>query len=258
MMNFNEGDMVTPKKQYAGNGHIFIIINKNSEKRNYNLQLFYKNFKIHGYIPDESITWNENELALIRTIESIDYENKVNPFQSAKEIAKKTALEFINGQVPLYIYHERNFNNKLTDNNVFIKQIKPKIDINKKEEINMEKILEIYGKREKMKIIDNYNIAMKKAKEDDEIQKICIDFEKKIRELVGSQADAYCFNYTLYTDETKLSFESIEKNKDIELDNLHKKVEEIEALLNLAPDYDDKIKILRDYDIIDKKKNIML
>lgn len=257
-MNFNEGDIVTPKKQYPGNGHVFVIINKNFEKRNYNLKLFYKNFKIHGYIPDECVSWNENELTLIRTVESIDYENKVNPFQSVKEIAKKTALEYINGLVPLYIYQERDFNNKLTDNNVFIKQIKPKIKTNKKEEINMNTVLELYAKREKFKIMNNYNIAMQNAKEEDAIQKLCKDFESQVKELAGNEADDYCFIYKLYTEETKLSFESIEKNKDIELDNLYKKVEEIEALLNLAPDYDDKIKILRDYDIIDKKKNIML
>lgn len=128
----------------------------------------------------------------------------------------------------------------------------------KKEEKNMNKVLELYANRERFKIMNNYNIAMQNAKEEDAIQKLCKEFESQVKELAGNEADDYCFIYKLYTEETKLSFESIEKNKDIELDNLYKKVEEIEALLNLAPDYDDKIKILRDYDIIDKKKNIML
>lgn len=128
----------------------------------------------------------------------------------------------------------------------------------KKEEKNMNTVLELYANREKIKIMNNYNVAMQNAKEEDTIQKLCKDFESQVKELAGDEANAYCFIYRLYTEETKLSFESIEKSKDIEMDKLNKKIEEIEALLDLAPDYDNKIKILRDYDIIDKKKNIML
>ena len=36
------------------------------------------------------------------------------------------------------------------------------------------------------------------------------------------------------------------------------KIQEIQALLELAPNYEEKMQILRDYDIIDKKKNIVL
>lgn len=63
----------------------------------------------------------------------------------------------------------------------------------KKEEKNMNKVLELYANRERFKIMNNYNIAMQNAKEEDTIQKLCKDFESQVKELAGDEANAYCF-----------------------------------------------------------------
>lgn len=248
-MKFEKGDMVSPAKGYVGNGNVFIIKHISLDEKYYQIEFFHKNDYINEDLPQNK-SWKEDELELIETHKFLNEEYQASPFLNLNEIMTMIARR----------YERKIFLQRMNEGPKIDYPKDLNIDENccKKEEKNMNKVLELYANRERFKIMNNYNIAMQNAKEEDTIQKLCKEFESQVKELAGDEANAYCFIYRLYTEETKLSFESIEKNKDIEMDKLNKKIEEIEALLDLAPDYDNKIKILRDYDIIDKKKNIML
>ena len=62
----------------------------------------------------------------------------------------------------------------------------------------------------------------------------------------------------VFTDETWKKRSEIIVTIREEKNKLNTKIKEISALLELAPNYEEKIKILRDYEIVDKKKNIIL
>ena len=82
--------------------------------------------------------------------------------------------------------------------------------------------------------------------------------KKQLEAVIPEKMEKTDINFDVYSDETDKLLEDLEKEKDKKLDELYQKIEEIKALLQLSPDYQESLKILRDYEIIDKKKNILL
>ena len=128
-----------------------------------------------------------------------------------------------------------------------------------KEENEMYKILDIYETRQRAKINDIYNERIESLIEDDEIQKIIKEMENQIRTVAGERAEGYCFAYPgLYEERTAKAIKELEQERDQKVKELRNKIIDIKALAELAPNYEEKLKILRDYEIMDKKKNIIL
>ena len=299
-MKFKVGDMVTPGPAFVGHKNVFTISEENLIDRTFGIRLFADITNAEDNIPHNDIFWREDELELIRTIESLKEASK-NSF--IEDVMEKTAVCYKEneGRLPS-IFFERNFGLKvgpiggltrvafpkpdkpqgirLETNPLNIDYIKQIIDnlyptvepvnpffkhwevqenkINK-EENEMYKILDIYETKQRAKINDIYNERIKSLIEDDEIQNIIKEMENQVRTIAGEKANDYSFKYPgLYEERTTRAIKELEQEREQKIKELKNKIVDIKALAELAPNYEEKLKIFRDYEIIDKKKNIIL
>lgn len=131
------------------------------------------------------------------------------------------------------------------------------------EENNMLKILEIYKEKQTREIENKYDKQLLDLELKDPIQVILRDAAHQMEIICKSEGDlnakvVLCSNIAEFTAETKEKRNEIIKIIHSEKEKLENKIKEISSLLELAPNYEEKLQILRDYDIIDKKKNIVL
>lgn len=122
----------------------------------------------------------------------------------------------------------------------------------------MFKILDLYEAKQRNLIMGEYNKRKEKIKENDVVTIIIEEMKKQLGTIIPEKMERIDITLNVYSDEADKLFEEVEKEKDKKLDELNQKMKEIDALLQLAPDYQESLKILRDYDIIDKKKNTLL
>lgn len=131
---------------------------------------------------------------------------------------------------------------------------------NDKEEKDMLKILEIYGNKQMKEIEQKYDKQLKDIEENDPISVYLKQTEEAIKEMLNSDNVSLVLN----SDTMEFTQETVDKKRKIidtirtEKAKIKAQIEEITALLELAPNYEEKLQILRDYGIIDKKKNIVL
>ena len=131
---------------------------------------------------------------------------------------------------------------------------------NDKEEKDMLKILEIYGNKQMKEIEQKYDKQLKDIEENDPISVYLKQTEEAIKEILNSDNVSLVLN----SDTMEFTQETVDKKRKIidtirtEKAKIKAQIEEITALLELAPNYEEKLQILRDYGIIDKKKNIVL
>lgn len=131
---------------------------------------------------------------------------------------------------------------------------------NDKEEKDMLKILEIYGNKQMKAIEQKYDKQLKDIEENDPISVYLKQTEEAIKEMLNSDNVSLVLN----SDTMEFTQETVDKKREIidtirtEKAKINAQIEEITALLELAPNYEEKLQILRDYGIIDKKKNIVL
>lgn len=133
--------------------------------------------------------------------------------------------------------------------------------INKEEkEEDMFKILEIYKDKKTKEIEEKYDKEIKELEENDEAQVFIMQAEETLKSILHTETLKICVNsdVVMFTEETWKKRNEIVKKIREEKEKLNLKIDEILALLELAPNYEEKIKILRDYEIVDKKKNIIL
>lgn len=132
--------------------------------------------------------------------------------------------------------------------------------INKEEEENMLKLLEIYKDKKTKEIEEKYDKEIEELIKNDPVQIFIEQAEETVKTMLNSKNVKVYLN----SDVGEITSETIEKQNEIvdiimeEKAKLNTKIKEISALLELAPNYEEKIKILRDYEIVDKKKNIIL
>lgn len=135
----------------------------------------------------------------------------------------------------------------------------PYVDYRKEEE-HMLKLLEIYKDRKVREIETKYDKQLEELEANDSVQVFIKESEEIIKEMLNTEV----VKLTLHSDVVEYTQETIDKKNEIintirdEKNKLNIKMNEISALLELAPNYEEKVKILRDYDIMDKKKNIIL
>lgn len=135
-----------------------------------------------------------------------------------------------------------------------------KYETENKEENNMLKILEIYKDKKEKEIEIKYDKQLKDLENNDPVTLLIKETEEAIKEMLNSE------NIRLFINSDVFEFtqETLDKRKEIidtiktEKAKIKAQIEEITALLELAPNYEEKMQILRDYGIIDKKKNIIL
>lgn len=131
---------------------------------------------------------------------------------------------------------------------------------NDKEEKDMLKILEIYGNKQMKEIEQKYDKQLKDIEENDPISVYLKQTKEAIKEMLNSDNVSLVLN----SDTMEFTQETVDKKRKIidtirtEKAKIKAQIEEITALLELAPNYEEKLQILRDYGIIDKKKNIVL
>lgn len=129
-----------------------------------------------------------------------------------------------------------------------------------KEKKDMLKILEIYKEKKTREIEHKYDEQLLELECNDPVNTLVKETEEKLKEMLNSDNVLLVLN----SDTMEFTQETIEKRKKI-IDIIHQEkkelndvIKEIESLLELAPNYEEKLQILRDYGIIDKKKNIVL
>lgn len=146
------------------------------------------------------------------------------------------------------------------------------VEINKniknKGENNMNKILEIYREKQTKEIEKKYDSELEDLEFNDPLQTIVREMTKEMNNQIKTIYENEEIEEPIVIDcnlsSQSFTKETIEKRKKIvdkiraEKQKLNEKISEIQALLELAPNYEEKIKILRDYGIIDKKKNVIL
>lgn len=129
-----------------------------------------------------------------------------------------------------------------------------------KEENNMFKILEIYKEKKTREIEHKYDEQLLELECNDPVNTLVKETEEKLKEMLNSDNVSLVLN----SDTMEFTKETVDKRKEIidtirmEKAKIKAQIEEITALLELAPNYEEKLQILRDYGIIDKKKNIIL
>lgn len=310
-MKFKIGDLVTPGPAFVGHKNVFVVEDEDLMYRTFKIRIFADITNSEDNIPHNDIRWGEDELELIRTIESLKEASK-NCF--IENIMQQTAIQYKNEEKWCEEYLSRNFGpengstggltvpwtplpklqevklgtklsriNKNLFNGVTLSHINDfypspeafhrtpgfeywnfNYDGNQiikiiKEEDEMYKILDIYETRERRKINDLYDEKIKSLIEDDEIQKIIKEMENQVRTVAGERAEGYCFAYPgLYEERTAKAIKELEQERDKKVKDLRNKIIDIKAITELAPNYEEKLKILRDYEIMDKKKNIIL
>lgn len=120
---------------------------------------------------------------------------------------------------------------------------------------NKMDILDLYEKRKTKLIIDGYSKAEKEVKKEDEIQSIILEMTNQVNTILKNQNKkiTYEFEPDLITLETEIKIDKLKDKRHEELEELHSTLDEIRALFELTDDYNERIKILKNYDILDKK-----
>lgn len=150
-------------------------------------------------------------------------------------------------------------NNLILNTTEWINFIDDKLKNNEGE--NNMKILEIYEERTKTNIMKEYIKNTDEIKENDIFTQFAKNTKKQFEELYKNEYNeleekaefSLNVNFDLYSKETNEKLEELSNTKNTKLKELKNIIEEIEALLELAPNYEEQIKILKNYDIIDKK-----
>ena len=115
-------------------------------------------------------------------------------------------------------------------------------------------IWEVYKER-KVEIFRKILLeAKEKVKKEDEIQSIILEMTNQVNTILENQGRKikYEFEPNLITLETEVKLDELEKKYHEELEELRSTLEEIRALFELTDDYNERIKILKRYDIINK------
>lgn len=145
-------------------------------------------------------------------------------------------------------------------------------EFDKKEEINMNKVLELYKEREEKRIKDKYEKLKEDMHDDNLIVKDFKELEEKTKQSYEELCNKYNTEEVHYINRTGYGYESgYELSTNImndiheklapdfnkEMEELHDKVRDIEALLSISYDKDYQLEVLKNYGLLDKKGSIV-
>lgn len=214
----------------------------------FTIDIVYEGSKKYAVLEDHIWTFEEHELELysIDAMDAIIYgitsqmqDEKGPSVECPKEI-KCLPIELIKNEIPIFEPYW-----------------------NKQKENNMEKILQLYKEKQTKLIEHKYDKQLEELEENDELRVYLGQATETVKSLLELE-DEETVRIEIINPYVDLTPKTIQKREEIiklireEKAELNNKIEEIQALLELAPNYEEKIRILRDYGIIDKKKNIIL
>jgi len=226
---FKIGDIVRPKKYLKGHNYCFKIIEIQKEpftKYLYRIQRIEQQLD-GNYSPTL-------QLNTIRTVEQCLWE------ENELELAGPTPA------YPQEIIHKGINSPTEQELNFFRTIVKGE---------NKMQILEIYKER-KRKVLDRELLeAKEKVKGEDEIQSIILEMTNQVNTILENQGKKvkYEFEPNLITTETEVKLDELNDNYYKEVESLHSTVEEIKAMFELTDDYNERMKILKRYGIINKE-----
>ena len=231
---FQLGDIVRPKKCYKGHNYCFKVTEIKKEsfvKDLYRIQRIEQQLD-QNYSPTF-------QLNIIRTVEQCLWEE--DELELMSDVKLRYDITDIN--MPDYTgivldEMERNL-------------LKLK---NKVKEENKMQILEIYKERKRKALDRELLEAKERVKGEDEIQSIILEMTNQVNTILENQGKKvkYEFEPNLITTETEVKLDELNDNYYKEVESLHSTVEEIEALFEMTEDYQERMKILRRYGIINK------
>lgn len=232
---FKIGDIVRPKKCFKGHNYCFKVIEIH---KNPFVKDLYKIQRIEQELDgDYSPTF---QLNIIRTVEQCLWEE--DELELTSDVKLRYDITDIN--IPDYtsiVLDEMERN---------LLKLKNKV----KEENEMQ-ILDLYEKR-KIEIFRKILLeAKEKVKKEDEIQSIILEMTNQVNTILENQGRKikYEFEPNLITTVTEVKLDELDKKYHEEIENLRSTLDEIRALFELTADYEERIKILKNYDILDKK-----
>lgn len=133
-------------------------------------------------------------------------------------------------------------------------ETKIKIDKMNKEENNMD-ILRLYEGRKGEEIYAKYLAEREKILKEDEIQSIIIEMENQVNTILENQnlrGRLKVNSEELHTAETEIKLEELKNRIDAERKELRSTLEEIRALFEMTNSYEERIKILKNYGLLNK------
>lgn len=232
---FKIGDIVRPKKGFMGHNYCFKIIEVEMnpfDDNTYKLQgikqdldplLGSTSYQVSIIDKVEELWWGEKHIELTSTVKlRYDVPNiKMSDYKGI--VLEKMEKEIL----------------KLND----------KV----KEEKEMD-ILEIYKERKIKTLEKEFSEAKKVAIEEDEIQKIIIEMTNQVNTILENEGSdtRYESHPNLYTSKTEAKLNELNDKYHEQIEELRSTLEEIRALFELTDDYNERIKILKRYDIINK------
>ena len=135
------------------------------------------------------------------------------------------------------------------------------ININVEKEKNNMEILDLYKERKNFKIKNDFLINKDEILEEDEIQKIFKEMINQVNVILENEGSKPVdmelpIQYKEFrTAKTNEKLNKLEADRDRLLNKVYSDYEEVKALLSMTNDYQEQIKILKNYSIIDKKTN---
>ena len=109
------------------------------------------------------------------------------------------------------------------------------------------KLLEIYEDKQTEKIYNEYSTKLEKIRATDPRYKEILDFKKKFEKEVVVYDDSYTFSDVIVRKGNDLL-----KQRQIALDVLRSTMREVNAQLELCETYEQKMAVLRSYNIVDE------
>lgn len=241
---FKIGDIVRPKIGFIGHEYCFKIIEVEMNPFDYNL---YKLQRI-----EQSLDPTEGPLNLqlktIRNVETTFWKEKELELTSDVKLRYNVPnLDDINDIVETNSEFLNQYAKKL------IKECEIKIDKINEEEEEMQ-ILDLYEEKRVKALEKELLEAKAKVKEEDEIQNIILEMTSQVNTILKNQGrkTIYEFKPNLITLETEAKLDELEEKHHKQIEELRSTLREIRALFELTDDYNERMKILKKYGILNK------
>ena len=233
---FKIGDIVRPKKGFMGHNYCFKIIEVEMNSFDDNT------YKLQGIKQDLDplLGSTSYQVSIIDKVEELWWGEK--HIELTSDVKLRYDITDIN--IPDYtsiVLDEMERN---------LLKLKNKV----KEEEEMD-ILEIYKERKIKTLEKEFSEAKKAAIEEDEIQKIIIEMTNQVNTILENEDSdtRYESHPNLYTSKTEAKLNELNDKYHEQIEELRSTLDEIRALFELTDDYNERIKILKNYDILDKK-----
>ena len=235
---FKVGDIVRPKKGFSGHNYIFQIIEIESTPFEDDL------YKLQGIAQKLDLMYGPAfyQHDLIMKAEQINWKEEELEFTSNVEL--RYNVPNLDDMIDANRFNLGEFTKKL------ISSCETKIN---KEENEMQ-ILDLYKER-KSKVLEKELLEAKEAvRKEDEIQSIIIEMTNQINTILENQDSdtRYESHPNLYTSETEKKLDELNQKYYEEIETLRSTLEEIRALFELTDDYNERMKILKKYGILNK------